>query len=106
MTDATAISDARRTLVERLFTAFAKQLSDVEDRIAQNAGDSKFEDTRVLSGLAKTLETLISVERKVGETTDGGAMDLAAIRTELAGRLAELGLGIGGEDDAPSAEPA
>ncbi|GAB5376169.1 MAG: hypothetical protein AcusKO_26310 [Acuticoccus sp.] len=106
MTDATDTSDARRTLVERLFKAFAKQLSDIEARIAQNDGDSKFEDTRILSGLAKTLETLVSVERKVGEVMDGGAMDLEAIRTELAGRLAELGVGIGGNDDAALADPA
>jgi len=106
MTDKAMGTAARGSLVERLFRAFSIQLSDIETRIAEKTGDGLVEDARVLSGLAKTLETLVSVERKlVGEGGDE-VVDMAAVRTELAERLAKLRLGFGGEDDGAVGEPA
>lgn len=106
MTDASSKANTRGTLVERLYRAFSMQLSDMETRIAEKTGEGTVEDGRVLSGLAKTLETLLSVERKLGETGEvSGALDFQAIRTELADRLATLRLGRSGEQDAPLGEP-
>ncbi len=112
MTDAAADALARGSLVERLFRAFSMQLSDIEARIADKAGEGIVDDGRILSGLAKTLETLVSVERKLIQVDDEEAtVNLDGVRTELAERLAKLraGLGkddLGRDDDAASADPA
>lgn len=110
MTGTAMNAGARSSLVERLFCAFSVQLSDVETRIAEKTGEGIVEDGRVLSGLAKTLETLVSVERKLIETMDGETtMDLSAMRTELAARLSKLRLGLlaeGGEEAVCAGDPA
>ena len=107
MTDAAINALGRGNLVERLFRAFSMQLSEIEARIADKTGEGIADDGRVLSGLAKTLETLVSVERKLIQTGDEEAtVDLDAVRTELAERLATLRDGLHAPDDAASADPA
>jgi len=84
---------SRRSLVERLFKAFSMQLSDIEVRIADKCGEGIVEDAKVLSGLAKTLETLVTVERRLTGEEGGEPLDFEALRTELAARLSSLRLG-------------
>lgn len=94
--------DTRERLVARLFRAFSMQLSDIEARIAEKGGDGIVEDAKVLSGLAKTLETLVTVERRVNQGEQGeDTLDYDAVRTQLAARLLSLRLGdLGpGEDE-------
>lgn len=79
----------REDLVERLFTAFSVQLDEIEARISGAEGHEILEDAKVLSGLARTLETLIALDKKVGHEEEG-APDLEAVRAELAERLAHL----------------
>lgn len=77
----------RENLVERLFAAFATQVRDIEARVREGAQIA--EDSRVLSGLAKTLETLLTLDRKVASPSDA-APDVDRLRTELSARLAKL----------------
>ncbi len=107
MADLGSEEAGRARLVTRLFNAFGKQLDDIEARVAAADGTKILDDTRVLSGLAKTLETLLGVERRLLEPSADAPMDLDAVRTELAERLAALRLGAedGGADtggDAPA----
>ncbi|XWN33716.1 MAG: hypothetical protein ROR55_11940 [Devosia sp.] len=82
-------ASTRESLVQRLFGAFAMQVQDIEKRIAEHGGAEIVEDTKVLSGLARTLETLIALDKKVsGEGT--GLADAAELRAEIAERLARL----------------
>lgn len=83
----TTLADRAAGLVQRLFDAFAQQVSEIEARV--NAQDSNVsDDAKVLGGLAKTLETLISLAQRSG-TTEGGP-DIDGARAELADRLARL----------------
>ncbi|MEM8853323.1 MAG: hypothetical protein AAGD34_06430 [Pseudomonadota bacterium] len=82
-------ASTRESLVQRLFGAFAMQVRDIEKRIAEHGGAEIVEDTKVLSGLARTLETLIALDKKVsGEGT--GLADAAQLRAEIAERLARM----------------
>ncbi|MEM0907084.1 MAG: hypothetical protein AAGJ94_06955 [Pseudomonadota bacterium] len=100
MTAAVPDRGSRESLVERLFKAFSKQLTDIEERIAGQSGDGIVEDAKVLSGLAKTLETLVTVERRLVQPDEGEAeVDVDAMRTELMSRLAAL------KDPAKASEP-
>ena len=76
----------REGLVQRLFEAFALQVRDIEARVREGAQIG--EDTKVLSGLAKTLETLIALDRKVA--IDDKVPDIERVRAELSERLAKL----------------
>lgn len=75
-------------LVRRLYDAFATQVNAIEQRIARQGSAVIAEDAKLLSGLVRTLETLISLDRKV----QGGEEipDVTRIRAELAARLAKL----------------
>jgi len=101
MTDLGSGEAGRAQLVARLFNAFGKQLGDIEARVDAADGAKILDDTRVLGGLAKTLETLLGVEKRLADPGGGVSMDLDAVRTELADRLAALRLAA--EDgDAPA----
>lgn len=80
----------RDGLVQRLFAVFAMQVRDIEERIARTGGAEIVEDTKVLSGLARTLETLISLDRKVQGDAAVSTPDADALRSELAARLDSL----------------
>ncbi len=81
----------RGALVGRLMRAFARQVSEVEARLGGEGGADE-RDARTLGVLAKTLETLIDLDRTAqGERTDGEeAKNLDAVREELARRLDRL----------------
>ncbi|RAH98771.1 hypothetical protein DLJ53_24330 [Acuticoccus sediminis] len=79
----------RAGLVERMFEAFSRQLHEVEKRIAAG-GAEIIKEHKTLGDLAKTMETLLSLDRKVAGDGEEGAVDLARIRTEVMERLSRL----------------
>ena len=79
----------RENLVERLFRAFAVQVRQIEARVAAHEGDAILEDAKILGGLAKTLETLVALDRKVA-ADESGHLDHEAVRAELSMRLKRL----------------
>lgn len=74
-------------LLYRLLNAVGKQLSEVEALLA-GASNEGADQSKVLSALARTLDTLVSVERRV--QTEEEAPDTAHLRAELVARLAKL----------------
>ncbi|MBJ3774829.1 hypothetical protein [Acuticoccus mangrovi] len=82
--------ESREGLVSRLFAAFAMQVRDIEERAASHGGAEILEDTKLLSGLARTLETLISLDRKVSAGSEQTPADTDGMRAEIADRLARL----------------
>lgn len=90
MTELAIGGGARRAcLVERMFEAFSKQLHEVEMRIAAG-GAELLKDNKALGELAKTMETLLSLDRKVAGDNEDGGLDLTRLRGELAERLSKL----------------
>jgi hypothetical protein len=79
----------REDLVERLFGAFAVQVREIESRVAAHEGDAILEDAKILAGLAKTMEILVSLDKKVSPE-EGGSLDLESVRAELSERLKRL----------------
>lgn len=73
--------------LERLIRAFGTQVREIETRVKDGSGLT--EDTKVLSGLAKTLETLLALQSKVVKPRVKG-VDLEALRATLAKRIAAL----------------
>ncbi|MEO1102144.1 MAG: hypothetical protein AAFW98_00175 [Pseudomonadota bacterium] len=90
---------SRESLVNRLFRTFSLQVAQIEERVRGHGVDEIVEDTKVLSALAKTLETLVGVERKLVNEDPDDPVDYEALRTELATQLASLRLGPGDDDD-------
>lgn len=78
----------REGLVARLFAAFAVQVRDIEARVREGAqiGD----DTRTLQGLAKTLETLLTLDRRVSVAEESGSHDVEGLRAQVMERLRSL----------------
>lgn len=90
MTELAIGGGARRAgLVERMFEAFSKQLHEVEMRIAAG-GAEILKDNKILGELAKTMETLLSLDRKVAGDGEEGGIDLTRLRAELVDRLGRL----------------
>lgn len=83
--------ERRRNLVARLNRAFGKQLARLEKRAADAAdGQSLEKDARTLGVLAKTLATLIELDRdgaKVGEPERMHRDDLDELDSDLARRI-------------------
>lgn len=79
----------REGLVERLFAAFAVQVREIEARVARGSAEI-VEDAKILSGLAKTLDTLLSLDRRVCGKAEDAPVDPDRLRGELADRLARL----------------
>ncbi|WP_421724260.1 hypothetical protein [Bauldia sp.] len=71
----------------RLLKAVSRQIARIEKRGDANdpAGDEK--DARTLVSLAKTLETLIALERDVGADQQTEPTDRASLRAALARRI-------------------
>lgn len=87
MDDTTSLSQRSICLVQRLFDAFSKQVDEIEDRSGsedKRTGD----DVRVLGGLAKTLETLMSLAERTAD--DDTAPDIETARAELSERIGRL----------------
>ncbi len=79
----------RAGLVERMFVAFSRQLHEVEQRIAAG-GAEIIKEHKTLGDLAKTMETLLSLDRKVAGDGQEGTPDLEGLRKELVERLARF----------------
>ena len=81
--------DRRKRLMDRLFHAYGRQLATLEKRAGK--GDTTDEkDARTLSVLAKTLETLIALDRDDGaKTAEPGPADRERYNAELARRIKE-----------------
>ncbi|MCX5479214.1 hypothetical protein OSH08_09375 [Kaistia geumhonensis] len=77
-------------LLGRLFRAFERQVTDLEQRFAAGGGSVEEKDARTLAVLAKTFETLSKLRDERGEDVDAGAVDLGELRARLAQRLAAL----------------
>ncbi|MQT12331.1 hypothetical protein [Segnochrobactrum spirostomi] len=81
----------RAALVKRLTDAFERQVAEIEARVGE-PGATGERDARTLAVLAKTLETLIDLDRSArAETPDAdeeGALD--GLREDLARRLDRL----------------
>jgi hypothetical protein len=86
----TSGANSREGLVQRLFEAFATQVRDIEARVARAGETEIVEDTKTLGGLARTLETLISLDEKVSGQGRERSLDIDAVRAELADRLSRL----------------
>ncbi len=97
-------------LLGRLFRAFERQVTDLEQRFAAGGGSVEEKDARTLAVLAKTFETLSKLRDERGEDVDAAVVDLGELRARLAQRLAALAPdghpggdalgGAGGGDDA------
>ncbi len=75
----------RKRLVGRLFRVCGRQLATLEKRAGTDAADEK--DARTLNVLAKTLETLIALDRDDGAKTKPEPADRGDYRAELARTL-------------------
>jgi hypothetical protein len=75
-------------MIERLFAVYERQVADIEARLAEPGSRAEEKDARALGTLAKTLETLIALERDAGaRTTEPERQDSDRIRAELARRI-------------------
>jgi hypothetical protein len=87
----------RRRMIERIYRVFSRQLSDIEAR-ARHAGTiAEEKDARMLGTLARTLGTLMALERDDGaEANEPESVDPNEIRARIAQRL--FAMGAAGED--------
>jgi len=93
-------------LLGRLFRAFERQVTDLEQRFAAGGGSVEEKDARTLAVLAKTFETLSKLRDERGEDVDAATVDLDELTARFAQRLAALGpyrLAAGGADCADGA---
>jgi len=89
---------AREQLVERLFAVFNRQLNGVEARARSAGVVTQEKDARTLGTLARTLGTLMALERGGSDQPDdpeAEAVDPDEIRARIARRL----FGMRGEGD-------
>lgn len=78
----------RRSLVARLYRAFEDQLAGVEARLAAPGIVIEEKDARTLGSLARTLETLMSLEKRdTGAKKPTEPNDIDQLRAELARRI-------------------
>ena len=76
----------RQRLMGRLFRVYGRQLATLEKRAPKGADEK---DARTLSVLAKTLETLIALDRDDGaKATKPESVDRADYKAELARKIA------------------
>ncbi len=90
-------SEARRLrMIGRLYRVFERQTADLEARAVQPDATTDEKDARALSVLAKTLETLIALDRDDGaKTAKPESVDRADYKAELARYLSRWADGIG-----------
>ena len=88
---AAANPEKRRTrMIDRLYRVFDRQTSDLEARAARPDTTTDEKDARALSVLAKTLETLIALDRDDGaKTAEPEPADRERYNAELARRIKE-----------------
>ena len=80
---------ARRTrMIARLYKAFERQVADVESRLLAAPAATEEKDARTLGTLARTLATLIALERDDGATaTEPEPVDREELDADLARRI-------------------
>jgi hypothetical protein len=97
----------RAVMVQRLYGVFDRQTSDLEARAVDPLGRTDEKDARTLSVLARTLETLIALDRDDGASSDTPEpADREKFNAELADRIrrwAEQGAPVEGPERAPAA---
>ncbi len=80
----------RAALIAGLYRACAAHVADIEARVGVSA-QNRERDARTLGILARTLDTLIDLDRrKAGAEAAEPEADIAQLRADLAGRLARL----------------
>lgn len=80
----------RAALIAGLYRACAAHVADIESRVGVSA-QNRERDARTLGILARTLDTLIDLDRrKAGDTAPEPEADIERLRADLAGRLARL----------------
>ncbi|MGH2343314.1 hypothetical protein ACRC7T_17750 [Segnochrobactraceae bacterium EtOH-i3] len=80
----------RAALIAGLYRACAAHVADIESRVGVSA-QNRERDARTLGILARTLDTLIDLDRrKAGEEAADPEADIERLRADLAGRLARL----------------
>lgn len=89
----------RVEMIARLYRIFEARIAALEARFDPDGGAEAERDTKLLAALARTLDTLIALDRKAG--TDAAAsreerFDLDHIRQDLARRLDRLARSAGG----------
>jgi hypothetical protein len=96
----TAVVAAKRDqLVARLYHACDRQLAVVERKLKQRGDDMEEKDVRALGHLAKTLGTLMALERDDGaKTSDAEPVDRDQLNADLARRIARWAEGREGSE--------
>lgn len=83
----------RAVMVARLYRVFEARIAAIEARFDPETTADAERDTRMLSALARTLDTLIALDRKAqaeGEVPTEERHDLDTLRQDLARRLDRL----------------
>lgn len=82
----------RADLVDRLYRVVARQIGEIEKRVADPAASAEERDARTLAAVARTLDLLVEIERRVvGDPAAARPeIDLDALRQDLARRIRGL----------------
>lgn len=80
--------DDREGLVGRLFATFAMQVKEIEAKAREGA--EALDVAKALGGLAKTLDTLLTLDRRVAIKDDAAAQDVEGLRAKVMERLSSL----------------
>ncbi|MEW5421401.1 hypothetical protein [Amorphus sp. 3PC139-8] len=89
----------RVEMIARLYRIFEARIAALEARFDPDGGAEAERDTKLLAALARTLDTLIALDRKAGNDAASAAeerSDLDDIRQDLARRLDRLARSAGG----------
>ncbi len=79
-----------RDMIGKLYRVFVRQAGDLEARAARPGATTEEKDARTLSVLAKTLETLIALDRDDGaKTAEPEPADRDRLNADLARRIKE-----------------
>ena len=86
-------ADRAAKLIDRLYRVCARQIGQVNKRAADHDAAQQERDARALASLARTVATLVTLERGDGvrEADDADGVDPDEIRARLAHRLYALG---------------
>jgi hypothetical protein len=80
----------RKRMITRLYRAFERQVAEIEERLARPGAETEEKDARTLGTLARTLETLIALERDNGAlATAPESVDIDQLDEELARRIGD-----------------
>lgn len=82
----------RADLIHRLYRVVARQVREIEKRVCTPAVSADERDARTLAAVARTLDLLVEIERRVvgDPATARSEIDLDALRQDLARRIRGL----------------